>query len=85
MKATAFDVESGCLDVVPDAPAVGTQLRWSAPKLIAAANATVSGGLVRTLRVQAPAPVKGSPATAAATPTPAPAVVPVERRTPPDG
>ncbi|MFG2979188.1 hypothetical protein ACGFYY_40165 [Streptomyces sp. NPDC048331] len=55
VNATAFDVDSGRLDVVPDAPACGTQLRWSAPKLIAAVNATVSGGLVRALYVLASA------------------------------
>lgn len=38
VRAVAFDVETGRLDVVPDAPARGTQLRWSAPKLIAAAK-----------------------------------------------
>ncbi|MFE5853448.1 hypothetical protein ACFQ61_09560 [Streptomyces sp. NPDC056500] len=38
VKATAFDVESSRLDVVPDAPACGTKLRWSAPKLVEAAN-----------------------------------------------
>ncbi|MFI8200399.1 hypothetical protein ACIF6K_28395 [Streptomyces sp. NPDC085942] len=41
VRATAFDAESGRLDVAPDAPAVGTKLRWSAPKLIAAANERV--------------------------------------------
>ncbi|MFD3719871.1 DUF721 domain-containing protein [Streptomyces sp. NPDC058674] len=87
VKATAFDVESGRLDVVPDAPAVGTQLRWSAPKLIAAVNAVVSGGLVRALHVLAPAAMKAGSAPAAADQAPhstTPAV-PVERRTPPDG
>ncbi|MDJ0465978.1 DciA family protein [Streptomyces sp. H27-C3] len=87
VKATAFDVASGRLDVVPDAPAVGTQLRWSAPKLIAAANEKVSGANVRALHVMAPAPVKAGPATVAAEPAPHPTApaVPVERRTPPDG
>ncbi|MFF4393275.1 DUF721 domain-containing protein [Streptomyces sp. NPDC001552] len=86
VKATVFDVESGRLDVVPDAPAVGTQLRWSAPKLIAAANAAVSGASVRAVHVLAPAPV-ADPATAPAAMAPQPAVpaAPVERRTPPDG
>ncbi|GAA1709389.1 hypothetical protein [Streptomyces yatensis] len=36
--AVAFDVDTGRLDVVPDAPSCGTKLRSSAPKLIAAAN-----------------------------------------------
>ncbi|MFK0120761.1 DUF721 domain-containing protein [Streptomyces sp. NPDC090994] len=87
VQATAFDAETGRLDVVPDAPAVGTKLRWSAPKLIAAANERVQGGHVRALHVLAPAPVKAGPTAAAAvTPaTPAVPAVPVERRPPPDG
>ncbi|MCY0930894.1 DciA family protein [Streptomyces sp. H27-H1] len=87
VKATAFHVEDGRLDVVPNAPAVGTQLRWSAPKLIAAANAAVSGGCVRALHVLAPA-VKAGPATAPTAPDnsqSAVPAVPVERRPPPDG
>ncbi|MFG3179967.1 hypothetical protein ACGFZC_33580 [[Kitasatospora] papulosa] len=38
VRAVAFDAETGRLDVVPDVPAVGTQLRWSASKLTAVAN-----------------------------------------------
>ncbi|MFI1067025.1 DUF721 domain-containing protein [Streptomyces spororaveus] len=83
VKATAFDVESFRLDVVPDAPACGTQLRWSAPKLIAAANERVPNANVRALHVLAPAPMKAGPATAATDPA-APAA-PVERRTSPEG
>ncbi|MET8820469.1 hypothetical protein [Streptomyces rochei] len=30
VQAVAFDVDTGRLDVVPDAPAYGTRLRWSA-------------------------------------------------------
>ncbi|WP_239577160.1 hypothetical protein [Streptomyces californicus] len=41
VTAVAFDAPSGRLDVVPDLPAVGTHLRWSAPKLIAAAKEKV--------------------------------------------
>ncbi|MGA5474395.1 hypothetical protein ACPCUK_37290 [Streptomyces arboris] len=66
MKAVAFEAETGRLDVIPDVPAAGTHLRWSAPKLIAAANEKVSGANVRALDVRAPAPVKAGPATAAA-------------------
>ncbi|MFF3275954.1 DUF721 domain-containing protein [Streptomyces chrestomyceticus] len=33
VQAVAFDADTGRLDVVPAAPAVGTKLRWSAPKL----------------------------------------------------
>ncbi|MFC9623891.1 hypothetical protein ACFTXM_29155 [Streptomyces sp. NPDC056930] len=50
----------------PDAPAYGTKLRWSAPKLIAAANERAPGTNVRTLHVLPPAPVKADPAPAAA-------------------
>ncbi|MGP3637243.1 DUF721 domain-containing protein [Streptomyces sp. 24-1644] len=87
VRAVAFDVEVGRLDVVPDAPACGTQLRWSAPKLIAAANDTVPGANVRALHVLAPAPVNAGPAMAAAEPDPQPTApaAPVERRTPPEG
>lgn len=87
VQGVAFDADTGRLDVVPDAPAVGTKLRWSAPKLIAAANERVRGANVRALHVLAPAPMKAGPATAAADPAPQPAppAVPVERRTPPDG
>ncbi|WP_324289009.1 DUF721 domain-containing protein [Streptomyces sp. CoH17] len=82
-----FDADTGRLDVAPGAPAYGTQLRWKAPKLIAAANEKVSGANVRTLNVLAPAPARADPAAAAAAPAPQPAVpaVPVERRTPPEG
>ncbi|MET9535345.1 hypothetical protein ABZY02_33115 [Streptomyces sp. NPDC006649] len=71
----------------PDTPAAGTKLRWSAPKVIATANATVSGANVRTLHVLAPAPVKTGPTTMAAEPDPQPTApaAPVQRRTPPDG
>lgn len=41
VEAVAFDAVTGRLDVVPDAPACGTKLRWSAPKLISAANERV--------------------------------------------
>ncbi|MFF2009457.1 hypothetical protein ACFVWY_10330 [Streptomyces sp. NPDC058195] len=58
VRAVKFDANGGRLDIVPDAPAVGTKLRWSAPKLIAAANQTVPGANVRTLNTLAPAPVR---------------------------
>ncbi|MEU9189499.1 DUF721 domain-containing protein [Streptomyces sp. NPDC048484] len=86
VRAVAFDADTGRLDVVPDAPACGTQLRWSAPKLIAAANGRVPNANVRALHVLAPASMKASPTTAtepASQPT-VPAT-PVERCTPPDG
>lgn len=76
VRAVGFDADTGRLDVAPDAPAYGTQLRWSAPKVIAAANEKVSGANVRSVHVLAPAPVKSGPATAAAAPAsaaPAPA------------
>ncbi|CAL9328648.1 hypothetical protein SUDANB120_00025 [Streptomyces sp. enrichment culture] len=43
VQAVGFDADTGRLDLAPDAPAYGTQLRWSAPKLIAAANEKVRG------------------------------------------
>ncbi|MFJ9690354.1 DUF721 domain-containing protein [Streptomyces bacillaris] len=87
VQAVAFNAETGRLDIVPDLPAVGTQLRWSAPKLIAAANEKVPGANVRALHVLAPAPVKAASATVAAEPAPpstAPAA-PMRRTDPPEG
>ncbi|MEV6810432.1 DUF721 domain-containing protein [Streptomyces sp. NPDC051132] len=87
VQAVGFAADTGRLDVAPDAPAYGTQLHWSAPKLITAANEWVQGANVRTVRVLAPAPVKAGPVTAAAAPAPQPAVpaAPMEGRTPPQG
>ncbi|MFF9818974.1 hypothetical protein [Streptomyces sp. NPDC014006] len=68
VQAVAFDADTGRLDVAPSAPAYGTKLRWSAPKLVA--PPTVQGANVRTLHVLASAPVKAGPATAAADPAP---------------
>ncbi|QNT98381.1 hypothetical protein HEP81_08153 (plasmid) [Streptomyces griseofuscus] len=86
VQAVKFDADTGRLDVAPDAPAYGTKLRWSAPKLVAAANEKVRGANVRTLNVLAPAPVKAGPATAADDPAPQTVLAaPVQRRTPPDG
>ncbi|MCL6293193.1 DciA family protein [Streptomyces sp. 43Y-GA-1] len=87
VTAVAFDAETGRLDVAPDIPAAGTQLRWSAPKLVAAANERVQGANVRALHVLAPAPVKAGPATAAAEPAPQPTkpAAPMQRLDPPEG
>ncbi|WP_405676346.1 DUF721 domain-containing protein [Streptomyces sp. NBC_00868] len=88
VQAVKFDADTGRLDVIPDAPAVGTKLRWSAPKLIATVNETVATVDVRALQVLAPAPMKAGPTTvAAAAPAPQPTApaAPVERPTPPDG
>ncbi|MFE9222490.1 DUF721 domain-containing protein [Streptomyces lavendulae] len=87
VQAVAFDVDTGRLDVVPDAPAVGTKLRWSAPKLIAAANEMVTQANVRALHVLTPSCVKAGPATAVADPGPQQAapVVPVQLSAPPEG
>ncbi|MEU6955566.1 hypothetical protein [Streptomyces sp. NPDC045714] len=54
VQALAFDAETGSLDVALNLPAAGTQLRWSAPKLVAAANERVRGATARALRVLAP-------------------------------
>ncbi|MEV8455517.1 DUF721 domain-containing protein [Streptomyces sp. NPDC052095] len=88
VQAVAFDAETGRLDVVPDAPAVGTKLRWSAPKLITVANERVPNARVRALHVLAPAPVKtGATTTAAPAPAPQPTapVAPMRRADPPEG
>ncbi|MFI0936900.1 hypothetical protein ACH4RG_35015 [Streptomyces sp. NPDC021019] len=86
VQAVVFDAETGRLDVVPDAPAARTKLRWSAPKLIAAANERVQGANVRALHALAPAPVKAGPATAAAEPAPPPTApaAPIQRADPKD-
>jgi len=70
VQAVKFDADNGRLDVVPDAAAYGTKLRWSAPKLIAAANEQVQGAAVRTLHVLPPALSTAGPTTAAANPGP---------------
>ncbi|MEV6132005.1 DciA family protein [Streptomyces violaceusniger] len=67
-QAVKFDADTGRLDVVPDAPAYSTKLRWSAPKLIAAANTKVPGVNVRTLHVLPPSPGDAGSASAAADP-----------------
>ncbi|MFJ3402165.1 DUF721 domain-containing protein [Streptomyces microflavus] len=87
VTAVAFDAETGRLDVVPDLPVAGTQLRWNAPKLVAAVNERVRGANVRALHVLAPAPVKADPATAAAEPAPQPTApaAPMQRADPPEG
>ncbi|WP_314223590.1 DciA family protein [Streptomyces zaehneri] len=72
VQAVGFDADTGRLDVVPEAPAYGTKLRWSAPKLIETANATVPGANVRILNVLSPAPGKASLATPVADPDPRP-------------
>lgn len=87
VQAVAFDAETGRLDVAPDTPAASTKLRWSAPKLIAAANKQVPGANVRALNVLAPAPMKAGPATAATEPAPQPTApaAPVQCPDPPEG
>ncbi|MEU6594089.1 hypothetical protein ABZ923_33595 [Streptomyces sp. NPDC046881] len=82
----AFDADTGRLGVAPTPPPTARKLRWSAPKLVAAANEKVRGTNVRTLHVLAPAFVKAGPATATADPAPltVPAA-PMQRRIPPDG
>lgn len=86
VRAVAFDADTGRLDVVPDAPAVGTKLRWSAPQLIAATNERVPNANVQTLQVLAPKPVKTGPTLAATDlPTPSGPTLREERRPSPDG
>lgn len=84
--AVTFDADSGRLDVAPDAPAYGTQLRWITPKLITAANERVPSANVRALHILPPAPAKAGAATAT-TPDhhPVVPVAPVQRHAPSDG
>ncbi|MGQ4732659.1 DciA family protein [Streptomyces sp. Ju416(a)] len=84
VQTVGFDADTGRLDVAPDAPAYGTQLRWSAPKLIMAANEKVPAANVRALHVLAPAPVKAGLATAAA-PQPTSPAAPMQRADLPEG
>ncbi|MER5494558.1 hypothetical protein [Streptomyces sp. NPDC002490] len=56
IQATAFDANTDRPDVVPSTRAIGTKLRWSAPKLIAAANETVPKTNVRTCTSWRPHP-----------------------------
>jgi hypothetical protein len=61
IRATAFDAESGRLDLRPDSPAYATQLRLIGSRIVAAANDAVGTQAVRTVRVlpvgaTAPAP-----------------------------
>ncbi|MFC9261365.1 hypothetical protein ACFT25_16305 [Streptomyces hydrogenans] len=72
VQAVGFDVDTGRLDVAPDAPAYGTKVRWIAPKLISAANEQVTNAGVRSLHVLPPAPGKTGPAIAAVDPTSSP-------------
>lgn len=62
VQTVAFDAETGKLDLLPEIPVAGTQLRWSAPKLIAAANKRGSDANVRVLHVLAPVPLEAGPA-----------------------
>ncbi|MEV6549220.1 DciA family protein [Streptomyces sp. NPDC051597] len=64
--AVAFDSPSGRLDLRPDSPAYGTQLRLLTAQIIAAANQRSGKPVVHEVRVL--------PASAAAVPTPEPAV-----------
>ncbi|MEU1091587.1 DUF721 domain-containing protein, partial [Streptomyces sp. NPDC005892] len=85
-QAGGFDVDTGRLDVVPDGSAVATKLRWSAPKLTAAANARVRGANVRTVHVLAPAPLESDPAAVTVEPAPpTPPAAPAVRERPSDG
>ncbi|MER7112732.1 DciA family protein [Streptomyces sp. NPDC000229] len=49
--AVAFDAPTGRLDLRPDSPAYGTQLRLFARTIIAAANERVGAAVVREVRV----------------------------------
>jgi hypothetical protein len=60
-RAVAFDVDTGRLDVAPDAPACGTKLRWNAPKPIAATNAKTHGANVRAVHVLPPVRGRSAP------------------------
>ncbi|GGX29398.1 DciA family protein [Streptomyces chryseus] len=67
VQAVAFDADTGRLDVVPDAPAYGTKLRWTTPRLVAAVNEKVPGTHVRSVHVRPPASSATQPPPPAAT------------------
>jgi hypothetical protein len=62
VAAVAFDADSRRLDVVPDSPAYGTTLRWSAQALVTAAGVHVPDANVRALHILPPAAVTIDPA-----------------------
>ncbi|MEW1699447.1 DciA family protein [Streptomyces sp. NPDC091278] len=76
VQAVKFDADTGRLDVAPDAPAYGTKVRWSAPKLIAAANEQAPGANVRTLHVLPPGAIDTTPPPAADRPAPSATAAP---------
>ncbi|MGR4853936.1 hypothetical protein [Streptomyces sp. LARHCF252] len=88
VQAVAFDADTGRLDVAPAAPAYGTKLLWSGPKLLAAANKKCSKRTSARCMPWPSASVKAGPATAGADRNPQPPAVPaarVQRRTTPEG
>lgn len=85
VQAVAFDADTGRLDVAPDAPAYGTKLRWSQPKLIEAAHAQVPDANIRTLRILPPVPAKAGPASDTLRQPPAEPAAPEPRRAPSQG
>ncbi|MFF5390271.1 hypothetical protein ACFY5H_18145 [Streptomyces sp. NPDC013012] len=69
VKAVGFDAGTGCLDVIPDASAYSTKVRWIAPKRITAANERVPHAGVRSLHLLPPAPGNTGSAITAVDPT----------------
>ncbi|MEU5053537.1 DciA family protein [Streptomyces sp. NPDC021096] len=76
VQATAFHTESGRLDLRPDSPAYGTQLRLLSTRIVAAANDAAGTQAVRSIRVLAAGAVsrehtvQSTPAAPAATEAP---------------
>ncbi|MFB8443592.1 DciA family protein [Streptomyces niveus] len=73
VQAVAFHPQTGQLDLRPDSPAYGTQLRLIGARIVTAANETTGAGAVRSIRVlpvgAAPAPpVNPAPEAPAAPP-----------------
>ncbi|MER5501280.1 hypothetical protein ABT096_29325 [Streptomyces sp. NPDC002561] len=68
-RAIRFDPEPGRMGTGPDAPACATKLRWTAPRLVAAANDEVPDANARAVHVLPPstAATKTSSAGAAGT------------------
>ncbi|MFF2940272.1 DciA family protein [Streptomyces niveus] len=51
VQAVAFHPQTGQLELRPDSPAYGTQLRLIAARIVTAANESAGTGAVRSIRV----------------------------------
>ncbi|MFI9311484.1 DciA family protein [Streptomyces triculaminicus] len=80
VAAVAFHPETGRLDLRPDSPAYGTQLRLLNARIVAAANAAAGTQAVRSIRVLAAGTVSREHTVEAAPAAPATSQAPVKTR-----